>query len=124
MNNPQWVQAALEKYFRLSGEDAGLVASAGAAGERVNMLLRQRRDAEQRIVELNAFINATYGRNENVVRQREEAERELAQVAAVLPSALAARDALRQKIAAAGAVSYAAGRLLVKLGILNRSEVV
>ncbi|HQU79408.1 MAG TPA: hypothetical protein PLU47_08070 [Azonexus sp.] len=123
MDNPQWAQLAMEKFFRLAGETTGLIASSGGANDRVNDLLWRRREAEQRIVELDEFIDATYGKNENVIRQREEAERELQRIAAVLPSALASRDVIRQKILAAGSVSFAAGSLLVKLGILNPGEV-
>jgi len=124
MNNPQWADAALGKYFRLAGETSGLIASAGAAGDRVNNLLLQRRDAEQRIAQLDDFISTTSGRYEHSARQRDEAERELQRVATVLPSAIAARAALHQKITAAGAVSYSCGRLLVELKILNPDEVV
>lgn len=123
MNNQQWADAAIGKYFRLAGETSGLIAGAGAAGERVNSMLFRRREAALRIDELNEYISSADGSNENLVRQREEAARELQQVDVTLPTAIAARDALRQKIATAGAVSYACGRLLVKLGVLNSSEV-
>ena len=124
MTDKKWADAALGKYFRLAGETSGLIAGAGAAGDRVNSLLLRRRDAEQRIVELDEFISFAPGRNENVVREREEAERELQQIAAVLPVAVVARDGLRQKITTAGTVSYSCGRLLVALKILNPGEVV
>lgn len=124
MTDQKWADACLGKYFRLSAETSGLISSAAGAQDRVNSLIRSRRDAEERLGVLNEFIGTTSGENKNVFRERDEVERELKRIEAALPLAIAARAALTKQILAAGSVSHSCGALLVRLGLLNANEVV
>lgn len=126
---PPWHAPALQKFYSIDGQVAGLRSGLNAANEHLGNLSRRIREAEAEREELQVHIAATpilHGRQADRDRIHEtiaELGHEAGRLQALFAEALRQRNALTVRLARLGPLADRCARMLVHLKLLGKNEV-
>jgi hypothetical protein len=126
---PPWHAPALQKFYSIDGQVAGLRSSLNAANEHLANLSRRIREVEAEREELQVHIGRTpilHGRQADRDRIHEniaELGHEIDRLQVLFAEALRQRDALAVRLGHLAPLYDRCARLLVSLKLLARNEV-
>lgn len=128
-NSTPWHTSALQKFYSLDAQVAGLRSGVNAANERLGNLSRSITEAENKRDLMNEhFAAAPILRGQEAARNRgidhvKELGAEIERLQAVRVEATRNRDALAARLACLGPLADRCARLLVALKLLSAKEI-
>jgi len=128
-NCTPWHTSALQKFYRLDSQVAGLRSGVNAANERLVNLGRSITEAENERDRMNEHVAATpVLRGQEAARNRgidhvKELGVEIERLQVVRAEAIRNRDALAARLARLGPLADRCARMLVALKLLSAKEV-
>ena len=124
-----WHTIALQKFYILAAQVAGLRSGVSAANDRLGNLLRGITEAEKNRDQMNEhFAAAPVLPGQDAARNRgidhvKELDTEIERLQAVIAEATRHRDALAARLERLGPLADRCGRLLVTLKLLSAKEI-
>lgn len=128
-NSTPWHTGALQKFYGLDAQVAGLRSGVNAANDRLGNLSRSITEAENERDRLNEhFAAAPVLRGQEAARNRgidhvKELGDEIDRLQAVRAEAIRNRDALAARLARLGPLADRCARMLVALKLLSAKEI-
>jgi hypothetical protein len=128
-NSTPWHTSALQKFYSLDAQVAGLRSGLNAANERLGNLSRGITEAENERDRMNEHVAATpVLRGQEAARNRgidhvKELGVEIERMQSVRAEAIRNRDALAARLARLGPLADRCARMLVALKLLSAKEI-